>query len=268
MPKQIDLSFYLHPPETTVNGLLTIDTLSALSMVSSQPGAYFRSELQPTHNMVYGLLENALGWHFADDIRKNILKQLVKSAKKLHGKKSEYRDHPWLSDKRDTTGSSNFTSLLEHHVKILTISQPEVLTYDDLWSMHLRDLGTTYIGGSRNYDYRMEQLISRFRSPVVKGNSKLEIKDLKEDFVRTTLQDAYNFSGNKLHPSSIRDAFPMYYVSPKKRGYVLPQQPYACTLQLTPLVAQQFDQSLNTPQAAIYLGHNEGWVDINWKQDA
>ena len=36
--EEIDLSFYLDPPELTVEGILEITALAPLSMVSSQPG--------------------------------------------------------------------------------------------------------------------------------------------------------------------------------------------------------------------------------------
>ena len=83
---QIDLSFYLEPPELIQRGKLTICVLAPLSMVSQQPGSYFRSELSPTKDMLYGLVENAAGWHFHEDQRKVIIKGLVKAVKKKFGK--------------------------------------------------------------------------------------------------------------------------------------------------------------------------------------
>ena len=57
----LNLDFLLEPPVFSARGKLTIEALAPLSMVSSMPGKYYRSQPEPTDAMLYGMLENALG---------------------------------------------------------------------------------------------------------------------------------------------------------------------------------------------------------------
>jgi len=73
-----DLNFLLEDPDFSTKAKLTIDALAPLSMVTSMPGKYYRSQPEPTDEMLYGLLENALGWHISTKERNELLKQLKK----------------------------------------------------------------------------------------------------------------------------------------------------------------------------------------------
>ena len=265
----IDLSFYLDPPELTVSGTLHVTPLAPLSMVTSQPGTYFRSELTPPEHMLHGAIENALGWHFHDSnnegpSRKDLLKQLAKLAKKRHRKNPDYgKDHPWLSEKPEYTARSKYFSLLQYHLRIEPAAVPDdLMSYDDLWSMHLRDRGMNFVGGSRAYDYRLEHLITRLRTP----DGGVEVGDRKE-FERIDLEDLATTEAPKINAGSLGERFPMYYVSPKKRAFVTTRSGYVHRVRTTPGVARLLTEHLSQPTAPPYLGTNEGWVSLEWTAD-
>lgn len=287
--EQIDLSFYLEPPELTVDGCLEITALAPLSMVSSQPGTYFRTALKPPVHMVYGMIENALGWHFpvkkpkdkslTGPTRADLLKGLAKAAKKKHRKNLAYKDHPWLKGKPVEIALTSFFSLLQFHLAIQEADDPQgAMTYDDLWSMHLRDRGMNYIGGSRRYDYRLEELITNLRSSASKfkkmdnkeakarSAEKYELGDLKE-FVRIPVDELTTTDERKINAGSLGDRYPMYYVSPKKRGFVVPAHAYRLPYQATEGVQQLLTQAFSSPAAPTYLGTSEGWVSIKLIDD-
>src|SRR5205085_8607291 len=78
---KLDLNSLLQPPEFSTRAILTIDALAPLSMVTSMPGKYYRSQPEPTPEMLYGLMENALGWHISTKERTELLKRLKKQHK-------------------------------------------------------------------------------------------------------------------------------------------------------------------------------------------
>ena len=108
----INLQFFLDPPELTVKGLLTIEALAPLSMVAAQPGKYYRSQPYPTENMLYGLIENALGWHLHDAVRKIAIDTLKKQLKKLFKKETQWIDSDWITSKAEAS-AVGYMSLLQ-----------------------------------------------------------------------------------------------------------------------------------------------------------
>ncbi|PHL00354.1 hypothetical protein CGL56_04790 [Neolewinella marina] len=237
-------------------------------MVSAQPGTYFRSELVPPPQMVYGMLENALGWHLPHQTRKEVMQGLTKLAKKQFGKVQIWKGHPWLSGKESKSAKSGYFSLLQYHLSLEKALVPEdLMTYDDLWSMHLRDRGMNFVGGSRRYDFRLEGLITKLRSTAKeKGPDKQEVGDRKE-FVRIELEDLYETEEQKIHSSSLGDAFPMYYVSPKTRGFVVTRTPYRIPVRATPTVWRMLETLDSLAMAPTYLGTSEGWVATKISSD-
>lgn len=271
----LDFSFFLEPPDLTVIGVLHIEALAPLSIVVAQPGAYYRSQSAPSEHMLYGMLENALGWHI-DDIegfkRQDLLKGLRKQAKKVQGRGSLWVNSDWLNMKADTISSGvGFWSLLQHHVRF---EPPHVLPlverYEDLWSQQLHDNGSSFFGGSRAYDHKLEDLVMRTRTKVkVQEEGKkarevalVEMGD-KKDFKRLALDEAVRLERGKLNYMSVRSAFPQYYVTPKKREYVLPQGPYRFRVRTTEMVSRIITAALVDPAAPLYLGSNDGWPKGN-----
>ena len=131
---QQDLSLLLQVPDFSTRAVLEIEALAPLSMVAKMPGKYYHSQPKPTEHMLWGMLENALGWHISDVERK----QLFAKLKKQHKLK-------------DLSGSGvGYQSLLQWHVRFGLVVVPPLMHYDDLWTQHLK--GKNFPGGSRNYD--------------------------------------------------------------------------------------------------------------------
>lgn len=265
-----DLSFYLDPPnELDARAELMITPLAPLSMVSSQPGTYFLSEVAPTDHMIYGMFENALGWHFHGNLRRQLRKELSKLAKKALPRSSDLKSTDWAKGKLASSGSG-YESLLSHHVRLSPKQLPQPsISYDDLWSMHLHDKGGNFLGGSRAYDAAIEALMTATRSSD--ESIKVEFGDRK-GYDRMTLAQAINSRGAKIHVDSIREAFPLYYVSPKKRAYVEfggesetdepPAFRYGVTT--TAKLSEVLAKAIADPAGPLYLGSNDGWVEANW----
>src|SRR5205085_4659084 len=99
---KLDLNSLLQPPEFSTRARLTIDALAPLSMVTSMPGKYYRSQPEPTDEMLFGLFENALGWHITgkNDVERD---KLVKELARRH--RTEERK-----------SGVDFKSLLQFHV--------------------------------------------------------------------------------------------------------------------------------------------------------
>lgn len=272
---QIDLSFFIEPPEFTHRSWLEVCALAPLSMVSSQPGTYFRTEISPPVHMLYGMLENALGWHFDEIQRNELFKALQKNARKKYGKKAEYKESSWLKD-LPKTAESGFSSLLQYHLLIEEQeTDPNPLAYDDLWSMLLHSKSETFIGGSRNYDWRIEDLITRSRvqdksqpiNPKTKKHppyvSLKENKEYRKDYL---LEELRSLTQGEVHTYAIKPFFPYYYSSPKVRGYVVPAKRFLYRLSCSEGLSRQIKTAIDTPAAPLYLGTNDGWVDVKWME--
>ena len=273
--ENIDLSFFLEPPVLDTAAILTIEALAPLSMVPAQPGSYYRSQAHPTDAMIFGMLENALGWHFGGKQRSELLKDLRKTAGKHHSKQANWKESGWLTDK-SSTSDSGFISLLMYHFRIDTQWIPQVMEYDDFWTQHLHD-NDDFMGGSKHYDARLESLINLSKQED-KSKPKKKPSDKKhpmfidfgpkqgeksEDYPVNTFEEALTMKTGKIHVKALRKQFPRYYSSPKRRGYVVPKGPYQYRIDTTETLALLIERGLNDPAAPLYLGSNDGWVDVN-----
>ncbi len=232
MNTNIDISLLFKRPNTSQRGLLIIQPLAPLSMVSSIPGSYYRTLGEPDNHMLYGMLENLLGWHFSDDIRKKVIKAVGKHYKK------EYKD---LFTESYESSENGFTSLLQNHLKITKsqfLPKAVIERYEDYWTQHLKDSDRRHLGGARNYDWRLEP-----------GMNVLADDDAKNTF----------FKINKSN-------FPKYYSSPKKREFVVVQDRYWFQIETNEEIMSLLTSVLQSPESPIYLGTNEGWIDINIKK--
>jgi CRISPR-associated protein Cas5 len=280
----IDLQFFLEPPNLTVKGLLTIEALAPLSMVAAQPGFYFRTQSQPTNGMVYGMLENALGWHFGEKQRVEIIRGLLKEAKRAN---KSLKLNPWY-DEKPPANESGFVSLLSTHLKLMIeeIQDELVLEYDDLWSQQLHDEGANFMGGSKNFDYRINELLkiakeedtSLPKNPKTKKHPPMIEFGESTEHIKSSLEDALKTTKGKIHFKSVRSAYPWYYTSPKLRGYVIPLKsannkgdsvvfrPYKFMIETTATLANILTNALKNPAAPLYLGTNDGWVEatLEW----
>lgn len=267
----MNFQFYIEPPDLSLQGQIEIEALTPLSMVPTQPGVYYRTHQAPTKQMLMGMFENALGWHFSEEIRKDMIKSLAKAAKKAQGKNILWKDHPWLLGKSDAN-ESGYISLLQYHLETRLVHQPPIKAFDDLWSQHLRDVGGNFVGGSRNYDYRLEPLIEKSRTqdenqPKVKGKHPkfIEFGDRKEHQAIDLLEELLKQQSGKIKAKSIHPYFPRYYVSPKVRGYIIPEGSYRYQVHTTTRLAAMLKTVIDNPAAPLYLGTNDGWINLKWK---
>jgi CRISPR-associated protein Cas5 len=254
----IDLSFFLEPPDLDTTAVLTIEALAPLSMSTAQPGTYYRSQPAPTAAMLYGMLENALGWHFPEEVRSDLLDELRRAAKDELGRGHPLKKESWITGDGDTASGSGYMSLLQYHLTFETAVLPDTTHFDDLWSRHAHRKDD-YEGGSRTNDYRVEALYNRLKddgheAAFVTKKSDADISDPAE--VLKDMPDEVSIRQEELKPF-----FPYYYTSPTQREYVIPEGPYRYRVRTTKTLVAQLEAALEDPAAPLYLGNNDGWVE-------
>ena len=226
-------------PDFSISGILTIDALAPLSMVAKMPGKYYRCQPAPTHEMLYGLMENALGWHIVTSDRD----QLIKTLKKRFGEP-------------DSISGVGFRSLLQYHVRIGMAILPSVTHYNDLWSQHLH--GPSFVGGSREYSREAIPLMDAIAGKRVTANDRADANKNPQMLV--------DFGeGQTVHLNVLRPFFPQYYVSPTLREYVIPSGPYKYRVETSQEIAAILGNAIEAPESPLYLGSNDGWVDVEWR---
>jgi CRISPR-associated protein Cas5 len=244
---KLELDFLKQQPEFSTRAILTIEALAPLSMVAKMPGKYYRSQPEPTEAMILGLFENALGWHVAtnkEDVKRRDV--LLSALGRIHGRVPSY------------TGVG-FGSLLQWHIRFDRKCIPAVMHYGDLWSQHLR--GASFVGGSRNHDRRAIPIMNAISGGQVTAGDTADAKrdeNLIDDFT----------SGDKVNLTVLRPYFPQYYVSPTPREYIVPEGAYKYCISTTPALADKISAAVSDPAAPLYLGSNDGWVEVSWEVQA
>jgi CRISPR-associated protein Cas5 len=252
----MNLSFFLEPPDLTHRAQLMIEALVPLSMTAEQPGTYYRSQRAPTEAMLYGMIENALGWHIAAADRSKLLKKLRDKAKKQFKRGDPALTSEWLSG-GPAKSEVGFMSLLQYHLRFTPPHFfPATIHFDDLWARHVHSNGTDAPGGSRNNDYRLERI---FAMPDVSFGDRADFD------IRDPEELAHVKPGAKVHIKAIRPMLPHFHVSPTPREYVIPSQPYRFRLECTETVANLVKTALDDPASPLYLGTNDGWVEARWE---
>jgi CRISPR-associated protein Cas5 len=236
----LTLNVLSQTPDFSNIGQLTIHALAPLSMVARMPGKYYRCQPAPTNEMLFGLLENALGWHIAEADRDQLIKQLNKQF-----------------GAPISTSGVGYRSLLQYHVRIGMAVLPSVTHYSDLWSQHLH--GASFVGGSREYSFEAIPIMGALAGKRIAVNDLAKAgKDLA---LLTEFED-----GQTVHLNVLRPYFPQYYVSPTLREYVLPNGPYRYRIETSRDMAELLALAIADPAAPLYLGSNDGWVDVEWRQ--
>lgn len=238
----LNLDFLLEQPDFSVRGKMIVDALSPLSMVSSLPGKYYRSQREPTPQMLYGLVENALGWHISDGERKEIERKFRRK----------------FNADLEKSGVG-FLSILQFHLRFSTTVIPPLIHYDDLWAQHLK--GASFVGGSRNYDNRVIKVMNAHRAGNIAFGDQSEAKGFSKDPNKINDFD----KGESLHLNVVRPYFPQYYVSPTPREYVIPQGEYIFVVETNEKLAEMLAEAFENPAAPLYLGSNDGWVEARWE---
>lgn len=233
----MNIEVLFEKPDLETKASLFIEPLAPLSLVTSMPGAYYRSQREPSAFMIYGMLENLLGWHFDTKVRNSITKKVKAHHKKKH---------------KDTSlvfGSTpvGYCPLLQYHLKIEKIFLvPHIESYDDYWTQHLKDVDTSlksqssHPKGSRNYDFQLDEIINNiYRLPKNERDKEW--------------QKVYNKYVN---------IFPMYYQSPTKREFIKVKGEYGFPIMTTESVLELLIDAISQLNAPLYLGTNEGWINL------
>lgn len=254
---KLDLSFLLQPPEFSARAMLTIDALAPLSMVTSMPGAYYRSQTEPNDEMLCGMLENALGWHCAEDYlntekeRQQLTEKISKIIQKSQGRTSKDK----IEIKQTDVG---FISLLQFHLRIVNRFAPSVMHYEDYWSRQVRN-NSFYKSKGYNYDLHVHRLLNAV------AEKEVTIGENKEQF-GTDPSLIINFKEKeKIHLEVLRPYFAQYHSKPTKREYIVPQSAYKYGVETSPELAKRIAIAIEDPAAPLYLGSNDGWVDVKWE---
>ncbi|WP_200976490.1 type I-PGING CRISPR-associated protein Cas5p [Echinicola sp. 20G] len=205
-----------------IRAMLKIRPLAPLSLVSASPGSFYRSSSKPSDEMVYGMLENIMGWHFSKEIRRDCSKVIKKRAKK---DKSE-----WV----DAKSLSGYEPVIQNYVQIKKLFvQPYTSSYIDLWTQHLKHNDKRHFDGVRNYDHRFTREIN-----------------MASDSDKETI-----LKSNIGH-------FPKYYQSPKKREFITVQGEYIYEVNIKEDFVNHLIDKIEDPFSVPYLGTSEGWVDV------
>lgn len=231
MEKYINIESLFELPTFEEEAIVFIKPLAPLSLVGSIPGSYYKSLDEPTLVMIYGMLENMLGWHFSDEIRKKIIKETQNYQKKKL---------KTLAFESYESSESKYVPLLQSHIKVEypALLKPQVYRYEDYWTQHLKGADMRHLNGSRNYDWKIEKAVNDL------GSDQKEI-------------DGF-FNENK-------NLFPKYYSSPKKREFILVNGKYGYKIKTNRELLSKLIETSQNCVSPIYLGANEGWVDINIK---
>lgn len=236
---KLDFSFLKTSPNFSARGILSVEALAPLSIVAKMPGKYYRSQPEPSETMLLAMLENALGWHIAETDRNKILKGLEKRHKSPASK-----------------SNVGFGSVLQWHLRFGVKFIPAAMHYDDLWAQHLR--GSSFPDGSRNYDSEIIPLMNAKRAGKITVGDTADCK--REPELLRDFQD-----GDKINIALLRPHFPQYYASPTPREYIVPNDAFRYQIATSPQLAVLIAEALDNPQAPLYLGSNDGWVDATWE---
>jgi len=226
------------PPEFSASAVLEVEALAPLSMVAKMPGKYYATQPRTTDLMLYAMLENALGWHIGPLERT----QMIKLLEKRFGGKAQ-------------SSGVGYQSLLQWHIRFGPVITPPLQQFDDLWTQHLK--GKSFADGSRNYDSSAIRFMNAKRSGTVTTSDAAKARkggDALTDFKE----------GEEISITVLRPYFPQYYSSPTPRGYVEATEPYIIQLTTSLQVADALRAAIEDPAAPLYLGSNDGWVDVAW----
>lgn len=267
----IDFSFLLEPPDFSAKKLLIIEPLTPLSMVAGLSGKYYRSQSKPTDIMLYGMIENALGWHLDSKERDKLLFYWC-YRRELSGNLDSRKRDKLIQDMKKNLGVElissgiGFTNILQHHVRFSedgfpSIGKQDSFHYDDLWSQHLK--GASFVGGSRNYSHEAIPLMNAVEMLKKAKERKIEIADGSEQkgFSKNPNKIIDFSPGDKIHLNVLKPYFPQYYISPTPREYVAHNGFFVYLVETSQALLSIIGDAIAEPQAPLYLGTNDGWVD-------
>lgn len=235
----MDISILQKEPVLNTKVEIRIRPLAPLSMVADFPGSYYKTLYNPTKKMFSGLFENILGWHFDSKTRTAIIKDINKQRKK----------QKININIKDFVRGSSYQPLLMEFFELVGNPQVDdlksICSYDDYWSKSYRRSDSyKHINGSRFMDASIIPLYREFMRTVDNDDSitSTEKNKKKDDWFKNNI-----------------GAFPTYYSTPTKRGYI----------HLDGIMVYKLNMDVELANLLIdyannigYLGTNEGWIDI------
>ncbi len=246
---KIDLSILNQRPEKDMQVILSIDPLAPLSIVSTFPGSYYKSQNVPTKANLCGIFENVMGWHLGKKERSAIHKE----TKKFYKKKFK------INEIEKTQSAVGYTSLIGHlfDIELPHFYPPIDCRYDDLWTQQMKHNDKRHMDGTANLSWQVIQDKSWLKKELkaIDDNDKFdkkEKKNLKDKLIN-------DFVANNL------ERLPMYYTSPTAREFIIVNQPYQIKLLINEHLFNMLNDCFEEYNIA-YLGTNEGWVDLSIKE--
>lgn len=232
---EIDLSIFFQEPENKVKALLTIEPLAPLSMVSTMPGSFYKTLSEPSKYHLCGAFENALGWHFNENIRREIRKKVDSLYKKQ-------KKQPLVWENSEVGYQPLIKHLFDIEPNPFILKTPKIY-YKDLWKQQRKRAdGYSHPNGTINLSYELiAQKLSLDRDPK-KG---------------TVTNDAIT----KFYTEN-RNKYPMYYSSAGTREFVVLKEGFYC---YSLLIVENLFVALHkafSENNIAYLGTNEGWVNF------
>lgn len=228
-------------PKLDYKATLIIRPLAPLSMVSELPGSFYKTLKYPSKKMICGLFENMLGWHFDLKMREAIFKEMAKVRKKnkVEIKKEQYKV------------GSTYLPLLMGYFDF--VGEPclkdfrSMFNYSDYWNRgYRRSDSNKHLNGCRNIDDSLvaerHNLFSSWKNlPSKESESK------KDSWFKANIEK-----------------IPLFYTSPTSREYVyidaIIEMPIQVDVNLANTLLSQIEVS-----NVCYLGHSEGWVNVEFK---
>jgi CRISPR-associated protein Cas5 len=218
----VNLDFIFEEETPAIDTILKITPQGALSMVTSSVGSYYATAKKPNHNMILGLIENAIGIHIPRQTREDILTNAFNANRKVFEKRQTF----------SKKGSRAYLPIIYNQVIVNNISTPKGLVFVDTSIMHWSIKKTnSHYSGSKHIDHTLVNL-------------------------------DYNPKQGEVIPEKIYNKLPDFYGTMKKREYVLfDNGDIVCDLTLSPTVYNLLNGALERNSLA-YMGTSDGLVDV------
>lgn len=250
METNIDLSILKKLPEQNVQAVLEIIPLAPLSMVSELPGSFYKTMKYPSKKMLCGMFENMLGWHFDNEIREEILKDM-----------NLKREQNAIIKPNSFPGSTYIPLLMEFFslngtpwyepIKPLEEGDIGFMYYTDLWSRARRRHDTyVQVNGSRHISL---DVVKELHDEIMHSDSDgSNINKQIDNWLKSpdkSNSEKYNWQ-----------KIPFYYYTPVSREYIeihgIIKIPINIDADLLSLLKKNINNSVT------YLGNSEGWVEV------
>jgi len=242
-------------PNFDVTLKLKVSALAPLSMNNSVPGKFYPSGYKPSESMVLGMIENAIGLYLDEGDRKELSK--ITKKKTSAGKDLQ-------------TSVSQYISVLQHHLRIDHITESFAMKFTDFFSQQLnRSEGDARLNGGANMSYELVKYLSELKNissiAAAKRNelSPEKIQELgeKDEEKIKQLGDEKKKSID-LREKELNKLIACYYTTPSTREYIEPLNDYIITISTSEYLDEIIRHSLFDPESPLFLGTNDGWVDV------